>query len=106
MFFEHRYINPFMGAGAYGMVIDDFNNDHFDHSGLGFFGGAVITATITNGRPISTRALPPGTPRWGSAWKAANAKWYLRSFKVISNGSSYSQSTPENFGLLRHGLER
>jgi gluconate 2-dehydrogenase alpha chain len=90
VFFEDRYINPFMGAGAYGMVIDDFNNDHFDHSGLGFFGGAYITATITNGRPISTRALPPGTPRWGSAWKAANAKWYLRSFYVICHGSSYS----------------
>jgi hypothetical protein len=62
------------------MVIDEFNNDHFDHAGLGFVGGAFITAKVTNGRPIATRALPPGTPRWGSAWKAANAKWYLRSF--------------------------
>jgi gluconate 2-dehydrogenase alpha chain len=90
VFFEDRYINPFMGAGAYGMVIDEFNNDHFDHSGLGFFGGAYISATITNGRPITTRALPPGTPRWGSAWKAANAKWYLRSFNIICHGTSYS----------------
>ena len=90
VFFEDRYINPFMGTGAYGMVIDEFNNDHFDHSGLGFFGGAFIGATITNGRPITTRALPPGTPRWGSAWKAANAKWYLRSFNIGCHGTSYS----------------
>src|SRR5262245_9102466 len=90
VFFEDRYINPFMGAGAYGMVIDEFNNDHFDHSGLGFFGGAFIGSAITNGRPITTRALPPGTPRWGSAWKAANAKWYLRAFNIFCHGTSYS----------------
>jgi gluconate 2-dehydrogenase alpha chain len=70
------------------MVIDEFNNDHFDHAGLGFVGGAFITAKVTNGRPIATRALPPGTPRWGSAWKAANAKWYLRS--ILVHGTSYA----------------
>lgn len=90
VFFEDRYINPFMGSGSLGMVIDEFNNDHFDHAGLGFFGGAFITAAVTNGRPIATRALPPGTPRWGSAWKAANAKWYLRSFSILAHGTSYA----------------
>jgi gluconate 2-dehydrogenase alpha chain len=90
VFFEDRYINPFMASGSLGMVIDEFNNDHFDHSGLGFVGGAYITAAVTNGRPIATRALPPGTPRWGSAWKAANAKWYLRSFGIIAHGTSYA----------------
>jgi len=89
-FFEDRYINPFMASGSLGMVIDEFNNDHFDHAGLGFFGGAYIAATVTNGRPIATRALPPGTPRWGLAWKAANAKWYLRSFGILAHGTSYS----------------
>jgi gluconate 2-dehydrogenase alpha chain len=90
LFFEDRHINPFMATGAHGMVIDEFNNDHFDHSGLGFFGGAFITATVTNGRPIATRALPPGTPRWGSQWKAANAKWYSRSFGILAHGTSYA----------------
>ncbi len=90
LFFEDRYINPFMGTGAYGMVIDEFNNDHFDHSGLGFHGGGYISATITNGRPIGNRAVPPGTPRWGSAWKAANAKWYLRAMGIGVHGSSYA----------------
>lgn len=90
LFFDERYINPFMGTGAYGMVIDEFNNDHFDHSGLGFQGGGYISATVTNGRPIAARSLPPGTPRWGSAWKAANAKWYLRSMGIGCHGSSYA----------------
>src|SRR5690606_24656116 len=39
---ESRNINPFMGAGALGTAIDDFNGDNFDHGGLGFIGGAYI----------------------------------------------------------------
>jgi gluconate 2-dehydrogenase alpha chain len=90
VFFEDRYLNPFMGAGALGTTIDDFNNDHFDHTGLGFHGGAYITANHTNGRPIDTRPLPPGTPRWGTRWKEANAKWYLRGGAIGCHGTSYS----------------
>ena len=90
VFFEDRYINPFMASGAQGIVVDEFNNDHFDHAGLGFVGGAFITAAVTNGRPIAARALPPGTPRWGTAWKAANARWYLRSFGILAHGTSYA----------------
>jgi gluconate 2-dehydrogenase alpha chain len=30
----------------------------------------------------------PGTPRWGSAWKAANANWYLCSFGILAHGTS------------------
>ena len=90
VFFEDRYLNPFMGAGALGTTIDDFNNDHFDHAGLGFHGGAFITVNHTNGRPIDTRPLPPGTPRWGTKWKEANAKWYLRGAAIGCHGTSYS----------------
>jgi len=90
VFFEDKYLNPFMGAGALGTTIDDFNNDHFDHAGLGFHGGAFISANHTNGRPIDTRPLPPGTPRWGTKWKEANAKWYLRSGNINCHGTSYS----------------
>ena len=52
VFFESKEINPFMAAGAHGTNIDDFNGDNFDHSGLGFFGGAWISAGTPNGRPI------------------------------------------------------
>jgi hypothetical protein len=58
VFFEDKIINPFMAAGAYGMNIDDFNGDNFDHGGLGFFGGAWISAAMSNGRPIATRPVP------------------------------------------------
>ena len=67
VFFEDKEINPFMAAGSHGTNIEEFNGDNFDHGGLGFFGGAWIAAGTTNGRPIFTRPVPPGTPRWGRA---------------------------------------
>jgi gluconate 2-dehydrogenase alpha chain len=84
-------INPFIGAGAAGMrVIDDFNSDHFDHSAQGFIGGALIQASATGGRPIDQMILPPGTPRWGQAWKSATRKHYRHSAPVTTQGSVMS----------------
>ena len=91
VFFEDKIINPFMAAGAsFGMNIDDFNGDNFDHSGLGFFGGAWISAGTSNGRPIQTRPVPPGTPRWGREWKKATAKWYNHAFGIGASGCNYA----------------
>ena len=89
VFFKDRWINPFLAAGSTGTVIDDLNNDNFDHSGLGFHGGGYIGGNVYNGRPITTRRVPPGTPRWGSKWKQANADWYAHSFSVSVHGSCY-----------------
>ena len=38
-FDETTWMNPFMAAGALGMVIDDFNTGSFDHGKEGFIGG-------------------------------------------------------------------
>ncbi|HUE10381.1 MAG TPA: GMC family oxidoreductase [Steroidobacteraceae bacterium] len=95
VFFKDRWINPFLAAGSSGTVIDEFNNDNFDHSALPFLGGASISAAVSNGRPIRTRATPPGTPRWGTAWKRATADWYAHSFLVDAQGSCYPHR--ENF---------
>jgi gluconate 2-dehydrogenase alpha chain len=89
VFFKDRWINPFLAAGSTGTVIDNFNNDNFDHSGLGFHGGGYIGGNVYNGRPITTRSVPPGTPRWGSRWKQANADWYPHAFSVSVHGSCY-----------------
>lgn len=90
LFFKNEWMNPFMGAGALGVVIDDFNGDNVDHAGLGFFGGATISATSGGARPIASRPTPPGTPRWGSAWKQATADWYGRSFAIGASGANYA----------------
>ena len=75
-FFAEKRINPFVGAGALGMFIDDYNGDNFDHAGLGFVGGAGIGALVTNGRPIGGIMVPGGTPKWDLDWKRAAARWY------------------------------
>ena len=90
MFFDDKTFNPFIAAGALGQSADDFNGDNFDHAGLGFVGGAGINCVPTNGRPIQTRPVPPGTPNWGSAWKKATKESYNSAFSITSQGSSYT----------------
>jgi gluconate 2-dehydrogenase alpha chain len=93
-------INPFMGAGALGTAIDDFNNGSFDHSGLGFIGGGYIAAYQTNGRPIYHHPVPEGTPRWGLNWKRAVRRHYNSTVGVSFHGSSTPH--PNNYvGLDR-----
>jgi len=83
-----KRINPFMGAGALGTATDDFNNGSFDHSGLGFVGGAYIAAYQTTGRPIHYHPVPDGTPRWGLKWKQAVARHYNSTVSLTVHGSS------------------
>jgi gluconate 2-dehydrogenase alpha chain len=82
VFFDDKIINPFIGAGSHATVIDDFNGDNFDHSGLGFIGGGYIAGMITGGRPIEMVYTPQGVPDWGLEWKKAAARNYLRSFSL------------------------
>ncbi|WP_136660853.1 GMC family oxidoreductase [Nitratireductor sp. XY-223] len=90
LFFDDKTFNPFIAAGALGQTCDDYNGDAFDHSGLGFVGGSGINCLPTNGRPIETRYLPHHTPRWGSEWKKATAKYYSNTLHFTSQGSSYA----------------
>ena len=89
LFLRDAWTNPFLASGSTAMTIDDFNNDNFDHAGLGFLGGGMISANMFGGRPIRGRRLPPGTPLWGTAWKQANTDWYAHSMDLNIQGSSY-----------------
>lgn len=88
IFFEEEFTNEFVGAGALGMVVDDYNGDNFDHSGLGFIGGAYIACWTTNARPIETHPVPEGTPEWGSAWKRAVRDNFLKATSISVHGAS------------------
>ncbi len=89
-YFEDARFNPFAASGSLGVTADDFNGDNFDHGGLGFVGGASISCAYTNGRPITYRPTPPGTPTWGSAWKRATAETYQKVTSVSAAGSVMS----------------
>jgi gluconate 2-dehydrogenase alpha chain len=96
VFYEgEKRINPFMGAGALGVAIDDFNNGSMDHGPLGFIGGAYIAAYTTGGRPIAYHPVPPGTPRWGAEWKQAVAANYNSTVTIGVHGSSIPH--PNNY---------
>lgn len=86
-FFDEQ-MNVFMGAGALGMTIDDFNGDNFDHSDLDFIHGASLSITQTGNRPILTNPIPPDTPSWGADFKKASIHNYTRSLSIGGQGAS------------------
>jgi gluconate 2-dehydrogenase alpha chain len=89
-YFEDKEFNPFMGAPGSAMALDDFDGDNFDHTNLGFLGGARFGCGHADGRPIGYRPVPPGTPRWGSEWKLATKKWYHHTVNIAVSGSNYA----------------
>ena len=87
-FDETTWINPFMGAGALAVNIDDFNTGSFDHAKEGFIGGGGIsTPSSGGGRPIGFRPVPPGTPAWGTEWKQAVVRHYNHTITIGNQGS-------------------
>jgi gluconate 2-dehydrogenase alpha chain len=93
-FFDNKKFNfnPFIASGAIGMCIDEFNGDNFDHGPHGFVGGGYMGQVQTGGRPVESTPVPPGTPKWGAAWKSAVRDNYLSTVKPGTgvHGSFYS----------------
>ncbi|HEX7639720.1 MAG TPA: GMC family oxidoreductase [Burkholderiaceae bacterium] len=90
LFFDDRILNPFIGAGAHGMLVDEWNGDNFDHAGLGFIGGGYVGVVQTGARPIETHPVPEGTPAWGAAFKKAIAANYLKTMSIATHGAVMS----------------
>jgi gluconate 2-dehydrogenase alpha chain len=86
--FDDRHVNNFMGPSAQKHTVDDFNADNFDHSGLGFIRGAQLSIGTPNleGGPISATTIPPppGTPRWGAAYRDFLATYYVRHGAMVA----------------------
>jgi gluconate 2-dehydrogenase alpha chain len=93
LFFEDKVFNRFIGGGGLATGMDEFNGDNFDHSGLGFFGGAYHIVSSIGATPTRSINTPAGTPRWGSGWKKAVARYYDRSLQVIAHGACQSYRT-------------
>lgn len=87
-FFEEEKFNMYMGAGALGASVDDFNADNFDHTDENFIHGSNIAIWQTGRRPIEGNAVPKGTPKWGKEFKEASLKYFNRSVSFTSQGAS------------------
>lgn len=90
VFFDDEIMNPFVGAGALGQAVSDYQTAAFDHSDLGFVGGAYLSAWQTGGRPINQSRVPSNVKSWGGEWKQALAKYYNSSLSISSHGSVMS----------------
>jgi gluconate 2-dehydrogenase alpha chain len=64
-------LNVWYGADAQAVVVNNWADDNFDHSGLGFIGGASLTVGHEV-HPIASADMPlfGRGPGWGSKWKA------------------------------------
>lgn len=96
-FYDEQF-NIFMGAGALGMSLDDFNGDNFDHSKLDFIHGGNIALTQTGKRPIETNPVLPGTPSWGAEFKKQSVENFTRAIGIGAQGASIAHK--ENFLTL------
>jgi len=78
-FFE-KPLNRFMGSGAAGVCVSDFDGDLFDHSGLPFLRGGTLLGMSMGYRPIANFGIVPQRVKagWGSEWKKAALESYDR----------------------------
>lgn len=86
-YFEEQ-MNTFMGAGALGISIDDFNGDNFDHSDLDFIHGGSLSLLQSGARPIETNPIQKDVPTWGAEFKKASIYNYTRTLSIGGQGAS------------------
>jgi gluconate 2-dehydrogenase alpha chain len=88
-------LNRFMGSGANGMGIRDFDGDNFDHGPLNFLRGAYINAFAQGYRPIGSFGVTPPSVKtnWGSEWKKAAIKAYDSTANFVISGEHLAYTT-------------
>ena len=79
------------------MCIDEFNGDNFDHGPLGFVGGGYIGQVQTNGRPIETTPVPPGTPAWGVGVETGGARQLPQHGLLRRRRARFVVRLPDNY---------
>jgi gluconate 2-dehydrogenase alpha chain len=83
LFFDQP-LNRFMGSGATGITVSDFNGDVFDHSGLPFLRGGNFLGLSNGARPIANFGTVPQSVKsnWGSEWKSKALYYYDRTGRI------------------------
>ena len=78
VFFD-RPLNGFMGSGALGSVISDFEGFNGLKGDEGILRGGILLSASVGSRPIQAFGnVPPGTAQrnWGADWKKASLAWW------------------------------
>lgn len=90
--FLEKPLNRFMGAGAAGVMISDFDGDLIDHSKLPFLRGGTLLAMSLGNRPIANFGVvpPSAKTRWGSEWKSRALHYYDRTSSILWEGEHFA----------------
>ena len=79
VFYDDKFINPFIGAGALGMIIDDYQRRQLRPRGTGLHRRRLYRRgqhrRAADRDPSDART---GRPNWGAEWKQAVADNYLK----------------------------
>jgi gluconate 2-dehydrogenase alpha chain len=84
LFFD-KPLNAFMGTGALGMAIADFDADRVPANVAGVVRGGSFLAPSFGSRPIASFGiLPSGASRrsWGAEWKKAALSWVDKAARI------------------------
>jgi gluconate 2-dehydrogenase alpha chain len=84
--YAERTFASYIGSGANGFAVSEYNADNFDHAGEGFLGGGLVWSATRPSGPLAGVPVPDGTPTWGAAWKQALGDWYDRAVAVMAHG--------------------
>jgi gluconate 2-dehydrogenase alpha chain len=88
--FAGKALNLWSGAGPQNVCIDDFNADNYDHSGLGFIQGSVVSCGGPNLPIGQSGSLAAGVPGWGTAYK----KWINQNSNSIGAVGAQTETLP------------
>jgi len=78
VFFD-RPLNAFIGSGALGRVVSDYEGFNGLKGDEGILRGGILLSASAGSRPIQTFGnIPPGASKtnWGSAWKKTSLAWW------------------------------
>ena len=94
VFFD-KPLNRFMGAGASGIMISDFDADYFDHEKVSFLRGGTFEVVASGSRPITSFGVVPDSVKssWGSEWKKAALRYYDQTGAILFTGEHMAYTT-------------
>jgi gluconate 2-dehydrogenase alpha chain len=88
--FPGKTLNVYTGTTGQFVGFDDLHGDNFDHTDVGFIGGATIAASHEV-KPIGgAQSTPPEVPQWGSEWKA----WLNKNAQSVGSIFAQCESLP------------